>query len=270
MDQYSNKCPKAKKKFHTIEQVPEEESPTEDSESESIGDAIREHSDDDQYQKEEFLVKYQGETQLEIQDVHSEAGIPQDTENKNLCKHKQDAQTFLLTPARGMEYIHGRSTKMTVFIDNDQHPLIIDNCAHCSIVDREYLDNHFQIWEKKLLLTKAKSFKSASGKMPLIGTIIKEIIIPHRKGNIRINPEFVVLEGAHIQGFLLGTDHQRMYGIDISNSKNKNITIGTNKEKKFSLDIYQMSSQDPLEQFLNELKEGQFNANLTSNQNLVY
>ncbi|MBW0494031.1 hypothetical protein O181_033746 [Austropuccinia psidii MF-1] len=39
--------------------------------------------------------------------------------------------------------------------------------------------------------------------MTSIGTIIKEIIIPHRKGNIRLNPEFAVLDDAHIQGFLL-------------------------------------------------------------------
>ncbi|MBW0542129.1 hypothetical protein O181_081844 [Austropuccinia psidii MF-1] len=92
--------------------------------------------------------------------------------------------------------------------------------------------------------------------MTCIGTIIKEIIIPHRKGNIRLNPEFVVLDTAHIQGFLLGTDYQRMYGIDIYNIKNRNITIGTNKEKKFSLDIYQISSQNPLEEIMNEFKEG--------------
>ncbi|MBW0586732.1 hypothetical protein O181_126447 [Austropuccinia psidii MF-1] len=104
---------------------------------------------------------------------------------------------------------------MTVCIDNAQHPLIIDSGAHCSIVARNYLDNHFPNWEKQLFPTKAKNFKSASGKMTSIGTIIKEIIIPHRKGNIRLNPEFVVLDDAHIQGFLLGTDYQRMYGIDI-------------------------------------------------------
>ncbi|MBW0557475.1 hypothetical protein O181_097190 [Austropuccinia psidii MF-1] len=104
--------------------------------------------------------------------------------------------------------------------------------------------------------------------MTSIGTIIKEIIIPHRKGNIRLNPEFVVLNDAHIQGFLLGTDYQRMYGIDIYNSKNRHITIGTNKEKKFSLDIYQISSQDPLEEILNEFREGQFSTTLTSKQKL--
>ncbi|MBW0461404.1 hypothetical protein O181_001119 [Austropuccinia psidii MF-1] len=104
--------------------------------------------------------------------------------------------------------------------------------------------------------------------MTSIGTIIKEITIPHRKGNIKLNPEFVVLEDAHIQGFLLGTSYQRMYGIDIYNSKNRHITIGTNKEKKFSLYIYHISNQDPLEELLNEFKEGQFSPNLTSKQKL--
>ncbi|MBW0483142.1 hypothetical protein O181_022857 [Austropuccinia psidii MF-1] len=104
--------------------------------------------------------------------------------------------------------------------------------------------------------------------MTYIGTIIKEIIIPHRKGNIRLNPEFVVLEDAHITGFLLGTDYQRMYEIYIYNSKNRNIAIGTNEEKKISLYIYQMSTHDPLEELLNEYREGQFSTNLTSKQKL--
>ncbi|MBW0555737.1 hypothetical protein O181_095452 [Austropuccinia psidii MF-1] len=100
--------------------------------------------------------------------------------------------------------------------------------------------------------------------MTSIGTIIKEIIVPHSKGNIRLNPEFVVLDDAHIQGFLLGTDYQRMYGIDIYNSKNRHITIGMNKEKKFLLDLYQISAQHCLEELLNKLREGQFSTTLTS------
>ncbi|MBW0477797.1 hypothetical protein O181_017512 [Austropuccinia psidii MF-1] len=168
-----------------------------------MGDSIKEQSDHDQDPREELLVEYQEETPLEIQDIQLEVGMPQDTANKNLCKHTQDAQIFLVTPSKGMAYIHGNSTKMTVCIDNSQHPLIIDSGAHCSIVARKYQDNHFPSWEKQLLPTKAKNFKSASGKMTSIGTIIKEIIIPHRKGNIRLNPEFVVLDDAHIQGFLL-------------------------------------------------------------------
>ncbi|MBW0528235.1 hypothetical protein O181_067950 [Austropuccinia psidii MF-1] len=135
---------------------------------------------------------------------------------------------------------------MTVCIDNSQHPLIIDSGAHCSIVAKYYLDNHFPNWEKQLLPTNAKNFKSASGKITSIGTIIKEIIIPHRKDNIRLNPGFVVLDYANIQVFLLGMDYQTMYGIYTYNSKDRNIAICTNKEMKFSLDIYQIPSQDPL------------------------
>ncbi|MBW0545990.1 hypothetical protein O181_085705 [Austropuccinia psidii MF-1] len=235
-DQYASNFPKAKKKVYAIEKVPEEESPTEDSESDSMGDAIREQSDDDQDPREEFLVEYQHETLLEIHDIQLEAGMPQDTANKNLCKHTQHAQTFLVTPTKGMAYIHGTTTKVTVCIDNAHHLLIIDSGAHCSIVAREYLDKHSPNWEGQLLPTKAKNFKSASGKMTSIGTIIKEIIIPHRK--------------------------------DIYNSKNSHITIGTKKEKKFSLEIHQISSQDPLEEILNELREGQFSTTLTSKQNL--
>ncbi|MBW0468864.1 hypothetical protein O181_008579 [Austropuccinia psidii MF-1] len=141
--------------------------------------------------------------------------MPQDTANKNLCKYTQDDQTFLVTPTKGMAFIHGTATTMTVCIDNAQPPLIIDSGAHCPIVARNYLDNHFPNWEKPFFPTMANKFKSASGKMTSIGTIIKEIIIPHRKVSIRLNPEFVVHNDAHIQGFSLRTDYQRMYGIDI-------------------------------------------------------
>ncbi|MBW0568697.1 hypothetical protein O181_108412 [Austropuccinia psidii MF-1] len=229
-DHYANNCPKAKKKVYAIEKVPEEESPKEDSESESMGDATREQLDEEQDPREEFLVEYKEETPLEIQDIQLEAGMPQDTSNEYFCKHTGG--------------------------------------AHCCIVARNHVDNHFPHWEKQLLQAKAKNFKTASGNVTSIGTIIREIIIPHRKGNIRLNPEFVVFDDSHIQGFLLWTHYQRMYGIDIYNSKNRHITIGTNKEKKLSLDIYQISTQDPLEELLNEFREGKFSTTLTSKQKL--
>ncbi|MBW0484219.1 hypothetical protein O181_023934 [Austropuccinia psidii MF-1] len=140
---YANNCPKAKNKVYAIEKVPEEESPTEDSESDSMGDAIREQSDEDQDPREEFLVEYQEETPLEIQKIHLEAGMAQDTAEKNLCKHTQDALTFLVTPTKGMAYIHDTATKMTVCIDNAQHPLIIESGSNCSIVAMNYLEHHF-------------------------------------------------------------------------------------------------------------------------------
>ncbi|MBW0518033.1 hypothetical protein O181_057748 [Austropuccinia psidii MF-1] len=131
---------------YAIEKVPEEESPTEDSESDYMGDAISEQTDEEQDPREEFLVECQEETPLEIQDLKFEAGMPQDTANKALCKHTQDAQTFLVKTTKGMAYIHGTATKMTVCIDNAQHPSIIDSGEHFSIIFRNYLHNHFPNW----------------------------------------------------------------------------------------------------------------------------
>ncbi|MBW0476455.1 hypothetical protein O181_016170 [Austropuccinia psidii MF-1] len=147
--------------------------------------------------------------------------MPKDTEKENLCKHTQDAQTFLFSQKIGMAYIHWTATKMIVCIENAQHPLIIDSGSHSSKVDKNYLDIHFPNWEKQFFPIKEKHFESASGKIKSIGTIIIEIIILHKKVNIRFNPEFFVLEDAHIKGFLLNTDYQRMHGIDIYNIKNR-------------------------------------------------
>ncbi|MBW0463813.1 hypothetical protein O181_003528 [Austropuccinia psidii MF-1] len=155
-------------------------------------------------QGKDFYLEYKEETQLEIQDIQLEAGMPQDTENKSFFKCTQDAQIFLVTPTKEIAYIHGTATKMNVFIDNSQHPFIIESGAHFSIMAKDYLDNKFPNWERKLFPTKAKPFKSETGNMIDIGKVIKEIFIPHRKGKIRLNPEFFVLEDAHIQGFFTG------------------------------------------------------------------
>ncbi|MBW0516444.1 hypothetical protein O181_056159 [Austropuccinia psidii MF-1] len=133
-----------------------------------MGDAIREQSYDDQDPREEFLVKYQEELQIEIQEIQSEAGMLQDTARKNLCKNTQDAQTFLVTQTQGMAYIQGTATKIIVCIDNAHHQLIIDSCSNCSIVARTYLAYHIPNWETQLLPTKAKKFKSAMWKSPLL------------------------------------------------------------------------------------------------------
>ncbi|MBW0545913.1 hypothetical protein O181_085628 [Austropuccinia psidii MF-1] len=101
-DHYANNLPRAKKEVYVIEKVPEEEFPTEDSDSDSMGGAIREKSDEEKDTREEFLVEHQEETPLEIQEIQLEAGMPQDTANKNFCKHTQDAQTFLVAPTKGM------------------------------------------------------------------------------------------------------------------------------------------------------------------------
>ncbi|MBW0483838.1 hypothetical protein O181_023553 [Austropuccinia psidii MF-1] len=130
-DHYANNCSKVQKKVYDIEKVPEEVSPTEDSESDAMGVAKKEQFDEKQNPREQFLVEYQEETPLEIQGIQFKAGMPQDNANKSLCKHTQDAQTLLATPNKGMAYINRTAPKMTFCIDNSQHPLIIDSGAHC-------------------------------------------------------------------------------------------------------------------------------------------
>ncbi|MBW0540741.1 hypothetical protein O181_080456 [Austropuccinia psidii MF-1] len=83
-DHYANNIPKAETKVYAMEEVPEEESPTEDSESDSMGDSTREQSYEKEEPREEFLVENQDESPLENQDIQLEAGMPQDTSNKNL------------------------------------------------------------------------------------------------------------------------------------------------------------------------------------------
>ncbi|MBW0504480.1 hypothetical protein O181_044195 [Austropuccinia psidii MF-1] len=51
-DHYANNRPNAKSKIYAIEKGPEEEYPTEDADSDSMGDAIEEQSDDDQDPRE--------------------------------------------------------------------------------------------------------------------------------------------------------------------------------------------------------------------------
>ncbi|MBW0577711.1 hypothetical protein O181_117426 [Austropuccinia psidii MF-1] len=63
-DNYANNFPKGIKKVYAIEKFQEEECPTEDSDSDSMGDSIREQSDEEQEPREEFLVEYQEETPI--------------------------------------------------------------------------------------------------------------------------------------------------------------------------------------------------------------
>ncbi|MBW0475036.1 hypothetical protein O181_014751 [Austropuccinia psidii MF-1] len=93
-ENHADNCPKEMIKVYSIEKVPEEKPSIEDSYSDSMGDSMCKPSDDDQDPKEQFLVEYQEETQLGIQDIQLEAGMPQETANKSLWKHTQDGQKY--------------------------------------------------------------------------------------------------------------------------------------------------------------------------------
>ncbi|MBW0543874.1 hypothetical protein O181_083589 [Austropuccinia psidii MF-1] len=94
----------------------------EDSDSESMGNAIRENNDKDQDQIEENIVEYQEGTQLE-------EGLPKQTTN-NIFQAYTICKKFLVTPKRRMAYIDGTATKRTFSVGNTQHQLNIYSGAH--------------------------------------------------------------------------------------------------------------------------------------------
>ncbi|MBW0572236.1 hypothetical protein O181_111951 [Austropuccinia psidii MF-1] len=130
-------------------------------------------------------------------------------------------------------------------------------------MENQYLNYHFLKWEEELIPKKVRKFKNELGKANSLRTIIKDIILPHDKANIRLKPEFVFLKNEQLQGFLLGTESQRMCFMYISNSKNIYLTIGTNKHKKASFDINNMKNVKIPIELLEDFKEAQYGTKLT-------
>ncbi|MBW0506457.1 hypothetical protein O181_046172 [Austropuccinia psidii MF-1] len=126
--------------------------------------SIRENSYYDQDTIEETLVDYQEEKQWEIQDIQLEAFLPWDTTNKNLQKHTQDSQNFLVTPHGGMAYIHGTTTNITICVDDSQYPLIIDTGSHFSIIAKRNYTLIFQIWKTNSCLQNKRTSKVLEAK----------------------------------------------------------------------------------------------------------
>ncbi|MBW0465289.1 hypothetical protein O181_005004 [Austropuccinia psidii MF-1] len=78
----THNSPNEKKKIYSIGKLPE------DSESDSMGDAIRENSDYDLSPIQEFLVEYQEETQFKLQDINLEEVLPQETGTNTHRMHR--------------------------------------------------------------------------------------------------------------------------------------------------------------------------------------
>ncbi|MBW0467152.1 hypothetical protein O181_006867 [Austropuccinia psidii MF-1] len=155
-----------------------------------------------------------------------------------------------------MGYIHRAPANLSVLIDEEKHPLIIYTGESFSVVARNYLDENFPQWSTVVLPTKANNLTSASGKMNSLGIITKKPIIPHRKLNIRLEPELLVLNNSQVRVYILGKYYHKMYGIDICNSKNRKLTFGTDKKEKFSFYIHIIQSPTglALETLLKEFK----------------
>ncbi|KAG0142916.1 hypothetical protein CROQUDRAFT_680476, partial [Cronartium quercuum f. sp. fusiforme G11] len=63
------------------------------------------------------------------------------------------------------------------------------------------------------------TFSVCASALKPIGIIELPVIFPHVQGSVRIRPEFVVMENAMPQFFILGGEFLSLYGIDIYHSR---------------------------------------------------
>ncbi|MBW0543424.1 hypothetical protein O181_083139 [Austropuccinia psidii MF-1] len=108
--------------------------------------------------------------------------------------------------------------------------------------------------------------------MKPLGIIDLTLIFPHPSQCVRIKVEFVVMDNCTSNHFILGNDYFSVYGIDISNQKDRYFTIGDNKRQKFGflnnkrqITVVKNEEKSPEMNFFitEQLKEAEFNHELT-------
>ncbi|MBW0507261.1 hypothetical protein O181_046976 [Austropuccinia psidii MF-1] len=108
--------------------------------------------------------------------------------------------------------------------------------------------------------------------MKHLGIIHLTLIFPHPSQCVRIKVEVVVGDNCTSNHFMLGNDYLSIYGIDISNQKDRYFTIGENKRQKCcflnnkrKITVVKNEEKSPeMDLFITEqLKEAEFNHELT-------
>ncbi|MBW0574622.1 hypothetical protein O181_114337 [Austropuccinia psidii MF-1] len=203
-------------------------------------------------------------------DVNS--NLPQvGTSDTNLT-NVQDAKLHRAKPAKGIRYTAGKSSISIVMVDNQEEKMNLDTRAYCTRFGKGYLKTIVPDWEKKLIPIQDVKFSSASESMKPLAIIDLSLIFPHLSQCVRIKVEFVVMENCTTNHFLLGNDYLSIYGIDISNQRDRYFTIGDNKRQNFGFlnnkkQIPVINNEDKSsekELFISEqLKEAEFNQELT-------
>ncbi|KAG0145801.1 hypothetical protein CROQUDRAFT_45308 [Cronartium quercuum f. sp. fusiforme G11] len=176
------------------------------------------------------------ENHIDVAQLQAEAEIPQSWAGSKISKHVMDARQLLTRPAPGKAHTLGHHSLTTALLENQEVRILLDSGAACLVVGRTFLEKLFPEWRMKLLPCSNMTFKSCNNRLEAIGIIELPLIFPHIQGSVRIKPEFVVMEDATPEYFILGSDFFGLYGIDIVHSREKYFTIGNdNKKKKFAL-----------------------------------
>ncbi|MBW0584365.1 hypothetical protein O181_124080 [Austropuccinia psidii MF-1] len=108
--------------------------------------------------------------------------------------------------------------------------------------------------------------------MKPLGIIDLTLIFPHCSQHVRIKVEFVVMGNCTRNHFILGNDYLSIYGIEISNQKDRYFTVGDNKRQTFGflnskkrMTVIKNEEKSPEKKlFISEqLKEAELNQDLT-------
>ncbi|MBW0529989.1 hypothetical protein O181_069704 [Austropuccinia psidii MF-1] len=206
----------------------------------------------------------------EVLEVNS--NLPQVRTSDTNLTNVQDAKLYRTKPPKGIEYTAGKSSISIVMVDNQEAKVNLDKGASCTCVGKSYLKKIVPDWQETLIQIQAVKFSSASESMKPLGIIDLTLIFPHPSQYVRIKVEFVVMDNCTSNHFIHGNYYLSIYGIDISNQKDRYFTLGDNKRQTFGF----LSNTKPISAIKNEekspekkrfkseqLKEAQFNQYLT-------
>ncbi|MBW0513710.1 hypothetical protein O181_053425 [Austropuccinia psidii MF-1] len=206
----------------------------------------------------------------EVLDVNS--NLPQVRASETSLTNIQDAKLYRTKPAKGMGYTTGKTSISIVMVENEEAKGSLDTGEYCTCVGKSYLKTIVSDWEEKLIPIQGVKFRSASESMKPLGIIDLTLIFPHPSQCIRLKVEFLVMENCSSSHFILGNDYFSIYGIDISNQKDRYFTIGENKRQNFGffnnkrqIEVIKIEEKIPEKEFFitEQLKEAEFNHELT-------
>ncbi|MBW0538574.1 hypothetical protein O181_078289 [Austropuccinia psidii MF-1] len=167
----------------------------------------------------------------EILDLN--ANLPQVYISDTRLTNIQDAKLHRTKPSKGMGYTAGKSSVTILLVENKEAKVNLDEGKYCTCVGKDYFKTVIPDWEEKLIPIQGVKFSCASESTKPLGRIELILIFPHPSKCIRVEVEFVVMDNCISNHFILGNDHLLVYGIDISNQKGRDFTIGDNRRQKF-------------------------------------
>ncbi|MBW0473722.1 hypothetical protein O181_013437 [Austropuccinia psidii MF-1] len=151
--------------------------------------------------------------------------------------HVQDVKIQGTKPSSGKDFIAGSSCITNIVIHIKDAKIHLDSGALFTCVGKNYLEIIYTNWQEQLLPFEGIKYSSASQNMHPLRILEAAMIFSHPAGSIVLKFEFVVINNLTSQHFILGNDYLNIYGIDINNHKDRQLTIGENKMQKTAFNL---------------------------------